>query len=259
MPNMEIMIDRSSPLSIVVDGERMETRVSAETVGAAIAEAGVALSGLDYTIPAETNPVLPGMLIQIIRVTEEIITEQDVIGYESVYQADSSLNLDTRAVLQGGQNGIIERTIRVRYENGVEISRDEIIGYGTNVVIRTLQTADGTIEYWRHLRVYATSYHPAAVGGSTTTSIGETLQKGIIGINPRIIPYRTMLYVPGYGQGMAADTGGPRTFSYWIDLGYSDHDWVSWSQWVDIYLLTPVPSTINYLLPQEERGGPVLP
>jgi len=270
-PNMQIVIERAKPISIVVDGERTETRVSAETVGAAIAEAQIPLTGLDYTIPSEDTAILPGMLIQVIRVTEEIITEQDIIPFETVYQADASMNLDTRAVLQAGQNGIIERSIRVRYENGVEISRepageqvvqerrDQIIAYGTNVVIRTLQTPDGTIEYWRHLRMYATSYYPAELGGDNITAIGETLHKGIVGINPRIIPYRTMMYVPGYGVGMAADTGGPRTFSYWVDLGYSDEDWVSWSRWVDVYLLTPVPETINYLLPQEERGGPVSP
>jgi hypothetical protein len=46
-----------------------------------------------------------------------------------------------------------------------------------------------------------------------------------------------------------ADTG-PAYRPMWIDLGYDDSNWVSWSRWVDVYLLTPVPDNIQYLLPQ---------
>jgi 3D (Asp-Asp-Asp) domain-containing protein len=31
---------------------------------------------------------------------------------------------------------------------------------------------------------------------------------GIIAVDPRVIPLGTRLYVPGYGEGIAADTGG---------------------------------------------------
>jgi 3D (Asp-Asp-Asp) domain-containing protein len=149
----------------------------------------------------------------------------------------------------------------VRYENGEEVSRTEdgsavvqepvnqVIAYGTNIVIRTVDTPEGPREYWRTFRVYATSYHPAALGGDNVTAIGMTLQKGVIGADPDIIPFRTDVYVPGYGTGIIADTGGPRSSPYWIDLGYSDEDWVSWSRYVDIYLLTPVPGDIDYFLP----------
>ncbi|MEO1288028.1 MAG: hypothetical protein AAFV93_09670, partial [Chloroflexota bacterium] len=125
----------------------------------------------------------------------------------------------------------------------------QVIEYGTNVVIRTVNTPDGVREYWRVIRAYATSYHPEALGGDNITALGMELRKGIIASNPNIIPYRTNLYVPNYGIGIMADTGGTRSSPYWIDLGYSDDDWRSWSQYVDVYLLTPVPAEIDYLLP----------
>jgi len=268
-PDMQIIVDRSRPLTIMVDGERIQTRSSAATINAALTEAGVTLSGLDYTIPAGENPVVPNTNIRVIRVTENLVTEQETIAYETLYLADADMTLDTRRVSQAGQNGVIDRTFRVRYENGIEIERnleseievqsvqDQIISYGTNVVIRTADTPDGPVEYWRKLRVYATSYHPAALGGDNITSIGMELRKGIIGIDPDIIPYRTNMYVPGYGQGIAADTGAPRHNPYWIDLGYSDEDWVNWYGWIDIYLLPPVPADVTYLLPTRSEGGPV--
>lgn len=268
-PDMEILIDRSRDLTIIADGVRFETRTHGETVADALTEAGVALVGLDYTIPSENSPVVSGMNVRVIRVTEELVSEDEVIEHETLYQADPETELDRRRLLQSGQNGLLRRTYRVRYENGIEIERelvteeqvtevqDEIIGYGTNIVIRTLETPEGTLQYWRKLSVYTTSYHPAALGGDNITATGEVLRKGIIGVNPRIIPYYTNLYVEGYGTGFAADTGAPRTNPYWIDLGYEDHDWEHWAGWEDIYLLTPVPDDVRYLLPAAQRGGPM--
>ncbi len=265
---MLIQIARSAPVTIIADGVRTETRTLGSTVSDALVEAGIGLVGLDYAVPSEQIAIVPGMVIRVIRVTEELITETETLPYETIYQPDETMELDTRQVIQGGQAGIIEHSTRVRYENGAEISRiveqentvqaiqNEIVAYGTQVVIRTLNTPQGPVEYWRRLRVYTTSYKPEAVGGSTTTAVGETLRKGIIGINPRIIPYYTHLYVEGYGRGIAADTGGPRDNPYWIDLGYEDHDFVLWYGWEDVYLLTPVPDNINYLLPITSEGGP---
>lgn len=49
------------------------------------------------------------------------------------------------------------------------------------------------------------------------------------------------LYVPGYGIATVEDVGGGIPGRYWIDLGFTDYDIVSWHQWVTVYFLTPVP------------------
>lgn len=267
---MTITIDRAMPIVIDVDGTQIETRAPQGTVLDALTGAGIALVGLDYSIPAEAEAISPQMTIRVVRVTEQIVSQSESIPFETTYQADASLELDTRQVIQAGQTGLRRINERVRYENGVEIGREpageeivqqpvtEIVGYGTQVVLRTVNTPQGPREYWRKFRAYATSYHPAALGGDNITAIGETLRKGIIGGNPDIVAYRTEMYVPGYGVGIMADTGGARSSPYWIDLGYSDEDWVGWSQYVDVYLLTPVPADIDYLLPawRPMRGLP---
>jgi resuscitation-promoting factor RpfB len=267
---LTITIDRSRPVTVIADNQVIETRVNTQTVGGALAELNISLNGLDYSIPAEDVIIQPGTHIRVYRVNEEIDTETELIPFDTVYEANNSMRLDTRAVVQAGQNGIYERQYRTRYENGIEISRElesegltqspqnQVVQYGTNVVIRTLETPEGPVQYWRKMRMYATSYYPAELGGDNITSVGETLQKGIIAIDPRIVSYYTNMYVPGYGRGIAADTGGPRSTPYWVDLGYSDHDFIGWSQWVDVYLLTPVPDNITYLLPENERGGVIV-
>jgi len=259
--DLTVTIDRARPITIHVDDTTIETRVQGATVADALAESGIALVGLDYTIPAEDSIITADTTINVLRVTESIETTDSTIAFETVYQADAAMNLDERQVVQAGQNGIERFSERVRFENGVEVSREpigteiiqtaqnQVVSYGTNIVIRTVDTPSGQREYWRVIRAYATSYHPEALGGDNITAIGMELEHGIIASNPNIIPYRTNLYVPGYGIGIMADTGGARSSPYWVDLGYSDADWVGWHQYVDVYLLTPVPADIDYLLP----------
>jgi 3D (Asp-Asp-Asp) domain-containing protein len=100
------------------------------------------------------------------------------------------------------------------------------------------------------MKMYATSYHPAALGGDNVTATGEILTKGVVAVDPRIIKLRSQLFVPGYGVGSAFDTGGG-IISRRIDLGFDDSNYESMSKWVDVYLLWPPPPDyqITWVLP----------
>jgi 3D (Asp-Asp-Asp) domain-containing protein len=39
------------------------------------------------------------------------------------------------------------------------------------------------------------------------TSSGRPVARGVVAVDPRIIPLGTRLHIPGYGKGVAADTG----------------------------------------------------
>ncbi|MBI9043866.1 MAG: hypothetical protein JEZ06_05230, partial [Anaerolineaceae bacterium] len=80
---------------------------------------------------------------------------------------------------------------------------------------------------------------------------GEPVQQGVIAV--RLHWYLQMagqqVYIPGYGFARILDVGGGIPGEYWIDLGYSDEDYVSWHQYVTLYFLTPIPETIPWILP----------
>jgi len=71
--------------------------------------------------------------------------------------------------------------------------------------------------------MYATSYHPSNTG--STTASGLPLKKGVAAVDRSLIPFYTQMFVPGYGEVIAADIGGG-VAGRWIDLGYSDDDYV---------------------------------
>lgn len=67
----------------------------------------------------------------------------------------------------------------------------------------------------------ATAYYAFGKGGNDIngngiTAIGLRARKGIVAVDPKIIPLGTRLYIPGYGEALAADTGG------WIKGGRID-------------------------------------
>jgi 3D (Asp-Asp-Asp) domain-containing protein len=131
-----------------------------------------------------------------------------------------------------------------------------LIAYGTEIIVRTLETKNGPIEYWRRIPMLTTAYSAATSGKSPdhprygVTRTGLKAGYGIVAVDPRVIPLKTNIYVPGYGEALAGDTGG-RVLGKHIDLGYDEIPPLMY-EWRDVYLLTPAPpaDTIRYVLPQ---------
>jgi len=263
----EMSITVSSPrlLSIGVDGNFHEIRSSAGTVGEALAEAGIPLFGFDYSIPSENEATPLDGQIKVIRVSESIVLAQKPIPFQSELIAATDVPLDQTQILSPGENGLSVQRIRIRYENGQEISRitenetmvrppkTRTVGYGTKIEIKTATVNGAQVEYWRAVEMYATSYSPCRLGTETcgsTTASGKQLQKGMVALptNQYLVMKGQPLYVPGYGFATVEDACGGCVGKPWIDLGFSDDDFEGWHQWVTVYFLTPVPQNIIYVL-----------
>jgi uncharacterized protein YabE (DUF348 family) len=257
--SLRVELHRSRPVRVELATGGLTSRSAAGTVGGALAEVGVALLGLDYSLPSADQPLPPDGRVQVVRVQEVIEVEQEPLPFQTNYLPVDTLEIDQRSVVQAGAYGVSARRVRVRLEDGAEVSRvaegqwiaqqpqEQILGYGTQIQIRSVATDDGRLEYWRAVQMYATSYSASRAGVSPNspwygiTASGKPLTKGLVAIDRSLIPFGTILYVPGYGFAEAADTGsGVR--GRWIDLGYDDDNYVPWSGYVTVYFLTPVPS-----------------
>jgi len=283
-PGMAVHLKRSKPVTIRVDGRTLRTRTHREDPYDVLADLGIVLNGQDFASATADLDVHRGDLassapppgiavgtettIEVVRVSERFLIVQEPIPYESVWRPDPDLEIDNQRLLQEGSPGVRERRIRVRYENSQEVSRTvenvyvavppttNIRGYGTKIIIRTVDTPSGPRDYWRTIRMLATSYSASTAGVSPSnphygrTATGITMRHGIVAVDPRVINLRSEVYVPEYGVGLAGDTGGAIKGRR-IDLGYDDDNLRLWYRWVDVYLLTPVPpaSRIDYTLP----------
>jgi uncharacterized protein YabE (DUF348 family) len=263
---VQVSLLRAKPYTIHTAAGELKIRSAAATVGEALAEAGYPLQGLDYSRPAENDPLPEDGNIQVVRVAEEVTIQQKVIAYKTEYQSSSELAAGVQNVVSAGEYGLKISRLRVRYEDGKETSRqvdaewvarqpkNEIVAYGGTLPVKSLDVAGGDLQYWYSLEMYATSYSPCRSGGSRcypNTASGQPVQYGVAAVT---VPwYRqlkgTQVYVPGYGVATILDTGGGIEGRYWIDLGYSDSDYQSWHQWVTVYFLGPPPAEKPSVLP----------
>jgi 3D (Asp-Asp-Asp) domain-containing protein len=253
---------RSKPLQVKIGDQDLTIRTTADTIGAALAQAGLALQGRDFSDPFEGDPLPENEPVEIVRVKEEILLKQEQIQFTSEYQPVNDLDLDQLQILSGGEYGLQGQRLRIVYENNIEVSREvekewiikeaqpRVIGYGTRINLKTANTDHGQITYWRKITAYATSYDSTCPGCDTITASGTVLKKGTIAVT--LDWYRYMkgakVYIPGYGFGTIEDVGGGVPWSTnWVDLGYKKEEYVPWSQNVTVYFLAPAPSPENIM------------
>ena len=218
---------------------------------------------LDFTETAGPSLVKSEEHVQFHHVSERVILQKDESTFGFSYQADPTAELDSTTVLVPGRPGILVSRTTERIVDGkvydtvqeeawqASQESDAIYGYGTLATLKT-EVVDGqTIEYWRKVSVYATSYHPAEFGGSTQTRSGLPLSKGIIAVSAAWYPSMALqnVYVTGYGFGTIADSGGGIPGRYWIDLGYDDENHVGWHSQTTLYFLAPIPANYLGILP----------
>ena len=175
--NLDITIRRAIPITVQSKDNTYQIKSAALTVGEALDGSGFALQGLDYSIPDENSDIPADGNIRIVRVREEIDLTTTNIPYSSEYIKSDQVQLDKTETVQPGEFGLEVTRTHIRYEDDQEVNRSEdttwiakearsqIVGRGTKVVVQTMDTPQGPIEYWRSVNVYATSYSPCRSGG----------------------------------------------------------------------------------------------
>lgn len=123
---------------------------------------------------------------------------------------------------------------------------DGIFGGGTLRAVKEFQThagltSDGNVgeetiaylqrehasaepgRYQRTLTMTATAYTKYDDGCGDITARGHKLRRGLVAVDPKVIPLGTRLFVAGYGYAIADDTGGAIKGNR-IDLAFENRD-----------------------------------
>lgn len=90
-------------------------------------------------------------------------------------------------------------------DNGIAV--DGVVGRETFAYLeRTAKTEPS--RYHRSIAMRATGYTRYDDGCGDYTYRGNFLRKGLVAVDPTVIPLGTRLYIPGYGYAIADDIGG---------------------------------------------------
>ncbi len=231
-----IVVRRAFAVTVLADGTQTPSLTSQPTVREAVLEAGIALGPDDRTEPPLDAVPEPGATIRVVRVVKELETALWRIPRKVTKVDDQSMALGLRRVIVAGKDGVEEVTFCTTYEDGARIARKitqrvvteepvaETVAVGTSGEI---SRGGETIRFRKAISVSATAYCPCAkctgkyAGGQTST--GMLAQKGVIAVDPRVIPMHSRVYVDGYGYAVAGDVGSAIKGNE-IDLCYNTHD-----------------------------------
>ena len=268
--SLTITFSPAQTMSISAGETSLTINSSAQTVGEALAQAGIPLMGMDTSVPAENEPLPIDGKITVTRVTESVLVELQSIPFSTEETESVDVAFGEQNILQTGENGIAMVKTRIRYENGVEVNRVEedktilkepvkqIVAKGTKIVLSEVG-GSAPYQYWYATQMYASWYSPcnSGTGGcSYGTASGAKAGFGIVAVDYSYYSYLAgmRVYIPGYGVATIGDTGGgpviESTFGVpryqWIDLGYDDNNIGGLSGWVTVYFLEPAPVEIPY-------------
>lgn len=135
------------------------------------------------------------------------------IPYEVQHKEDGNLTAGQKKIIRKGKNGILAKTFLFTSYNGIgkskKLIKEEIIKEPTTEVIvlgtkKTVQRAGKNLDYKAVLTMKSTAY--THTGSRTAT--GVVPKRGIVAVDPKVIPLGSKLYIDGYGFAVAQDIGG---------------------------------------------------
>jgi 3D (Asp-Asp-Asp) domain-containing protein len=176
----------------------------------ALIVAGVLLSGLVVAqAKAPVKAASPN------RTENRIVTR--TIQPDVKYEFSRGLPQGKVKQVQKGTPGQIRTTFQVTFKDGKVAFRRPI--FSTKIPSKPalfqigrggFTPSRGSFSGSRVMTMEATGYDPFPPGGSGTgkTASGLMARFGIVATDPRVVPLGTLVFVEGYGFGLAADTGG---------------------------------------------------
>lgn len=234
-PGVEIRVIRAVPVTLRLGQTTSPVRVAAASVGDALRVMGVTLGPIDRVYPRTTEALYPGMHITVERRAWHTWIEQRPVAYSSRVVADPQVDIGNRVVRTPGRAGLDQRVIEALYANDrpaamvahqwtvAQPAVPEVIAVGTRAMI----ASRGDFAGHEYLMLEATAYYsgPNNFGGAIgpRTATGLLAQRGVVAVDPSVIPLGSRLFIDGYGYAVAGDTGGAIQ-GMRIDLCFNSYD-----------------------------------
>ena len=163
--------------------------------------------------------------------TEEISSDVEEIEEveETTAHEPTKIAIDENGQLKISEDDELTREYAAIIENSLaqdptvetpfeEVSTVEPVEPPQDVV----ETPNGYLPYSQVMGMEATAYLPTDGSAEGITAMGIPATYGIVAVDPAIIPLGSRVYIPGYGEALAADTGGA-IYGYRIDLCMEDY------------------------------------
>lgn len=245
-----IEVIRAKNFKVVRGGSELDFRSTKKTVGEALKEQGIAF-GAKRVYPDVHGELKEGMRIYIVEKNEEFHYSEVPVEAPVTYKDDPYLLFGEEKVTSEGRKGKAKVIAKKEKHHGLfghkskkhkaqpkELGREVLEAPEDKVVHKGIKnrvkTEEGYKLYKKKMVFESTGY----VATGNRTYLGLVPHRGSIAVDPRVIPFYTKMYIPGYGIGVAVDTGGAIKGKI-IDLFFEDYDEaIQWGRRnVEVYFL----------------------
>jgi len=234
VPGLRLEYRAAMALSLVVDGQRISLHIAPASVEDLLDRAGVKLGPYDQVVPALAAHPTPGTVVRVVRVDEWTAHVREPIEPGVRHRFDPELAIGKTRTIDQGLPGERELTVRfVKRGDGpekrtvlasrvIQEARPRVIVHGIGEFASLVDGVRDALHIaGTAMKMVATAYVPFCSGCSGITKLGLHAGHGVVAVDPNVIPLGSRLYVPGYGNAVAGDTGGA-IHGNRIDLGFDD-------------------------------------
>ena len=212
-----LTVVRAIPVYVTVNGKTRAVFTTETTAQGVANELG--FKAPNYVVVGDENgSVLSGTRITIAQVTSRSLSTVDQeVAVEVVRQKDDTMAKGEEEVVQVGQPGLERVQRETLYSNGTVIKTNDVSKVTQRAMVPTI-IKEGTREVTtsrnvagrasRAIVMEASAYLAGDGDGAGITATGLPAVRGIAAVDPDVIPLGTRLFIPGYGEALAADTGG---------------------------------------------------
>lgn len=227
---MSVVVRHATPVTVVLGSSENRIDVVGKTVADALVAAGVDPEAVTGVTPGLGTSLRPGMRIAVPDCFARISAVTTDVPFAIKEVPDGTLPKGQRRIVRPGVEGSEVRVYRSLVAGGVEgpesltahqvvekpVAELVAVGSGDGSTRRQLAVAhiparllrDTESPEGHRIHVVATAYSAEEPGASSGTATGPRAERGVIAVDPDVIPLGSHLYVPGYGYAIAADTGG---------------------------------------------------
>lgn len=229
--DLEISLTKAVQVTINDGGEEKQVWTTGETVSDLLTDQSIELNELDRVEPEKTKDVTADIAVTITRIEKVTDIVEETVDYSTVTKSDNSLAKGKEQVVNAGEEGLVEKKYEVTLENGEEVERKllneevkkesekRVVAVGTKEEVKTATVASAATvsrgdseSSSKTFYMEATAYTANCSGCSGITSTGIDLKSNpnakVIAVDTSVIPLGTRVWVEGYGNAVAGDTGG---------------------------------------------------
>lgn len=246
--DIEIEVTSAVPVELNDGGEKEKVWTTEDTVEDLLENEEIEYDEDEDRIEPELDEEIEeDMKVNVTYVETEEVEEKESLSYHTKKKDDDSIAKGEEKTEKEGKKGKVAKTYEVTKENGEEVSRelideevlkeskDEVIAVGTKEESSSSndnkksdkkeskskeskeskessdsKSSSSSSGSGKSMTMDATAYGPDCAGCSGMSATGMDLSDGpkVIAVDPSVIPLGSKVWVEGYGEAIAGDTGG---------------------------------------------------